>query len=156
MCARLEIVWSGSLRTTALTDALCTRTDGGRSLYSELLLKDCFSIGSEHKFSVSLLMSRFDWRESFINDFMTFSRFRKLTGRCYNENGCYPAIIQQVLLLDRREGSHELKDVVLLHAQNSSQRKATGGARYGQTDTYMFTNAVFERIDDKCIKSEIM
>lgn len=148
MCARMEVEWKSSLRTTALIDALCTRSDSGEPLYSELLLKNCFSIGTDSKFSVSLLLCRFDWRENFINDFMTFSRFRKLTGHCYEDGENHPAIIQQVLLLDRSEGLREFERAVLLHAQDSGRCKMSCGTKFGQTGTYMFTSAVFERIDN--------
>lgn len=147
MC-RMEVIWKRSLRTTELIDALCTRTESGEPLCTELLLKNCLAVGNEDVFSVSLLLRRFDWREDFINDFMTFSRFRSLTMRSYDSGGNYPALISQILKLDRREGWHEFDRAVLLHAQDSGRCRTSGSRKFGQTCTYMFTGAVLERIDN--------
>ncbi len=44
MC-RMEVIWKRSLRTTELIDALCTRTESGEPLCTDLLLKNCLAVG---------------------------------------------------------------------------------------------------------------
>ena len=137
-----------------MLDAFDRRDEKGILLYDRLVLSRCFFVGQADCFTVSLILRRWNFKEPFSNDLMTFTRFRKtVAGRyfSYEDKGA-PEIVRQVLALPMAEGALPLSCPVLLHAQNSGNRMGYGGpygasTRYGETTAYVFTDRILKRGD---------
>jgi len=149
----LTIPYNTKLRSIDLMDSLERCNQAGEKEFNCILLTDCFWIKKDFEYAVSLIIEKWDWREPFINDFMTFSRFKKNVAAKHfdNSNDKVPAVVSQVLDVPSVDVKFPFSRVVLLHAQNSGNRVGFGsnsfcqGMRYGETSTYMFTGAILTR-----------
>jgi len=149
---QLLVDYSKNMRTISLLDEFEQRKANGDIIYQSILIGNCFTVQKSTEYSVSLILARWDWRKNFINDFMTFTRFKKLAaGKCFTAaSSDTPAVVQQVLNGQLTNNKSAFPLAVLLHAQNSGNRRGYGnssscpGTRYGETNTYMFTGAILK------------
>lgn len=147
---QLICAYSAQLRTSFLMDRFEQRDAEGLPIYRALLLTDCFFVQRQERYAVSLQIERWAWRKHFVNDFMTFSRFKKdVAGKCFTAGSLeMPAVVQQIFLQDNwLSGLLIFPDAVVLHAQCSANRMGVGSSvyagarRYGETTQYLITGA---------------
>ena len=145
MSARLTCQLTPASRTTALIDAFERRDESGAPLYASLLRENCFAIRGNALLSISLILERWDWRDRFINERMTFTRVKKeIAFRTFSASGPVPTLVGLVMNAQEMDGVYFFSRPYLLHAQASVNRTGLAGrpgARYGETIPYMFTGA---------------
>lgn len=150
---QLACAYKATLKTTALMDQFEQRDAHGGPVYQSLLLKDCFFVQRLERYAVSLRIERWDWREPFLNDFMTFTKLKRtVAGRCFTAGQQdAPAVVQQIFMREWAEQPLIFSCGVLLHAQHSANRSGFGSSacagqkRYGEAVPYLITSAFLRK-----------